>query len=112
MCRQRIQKIFLHQVDSGLGYTMPKLTECDQLSVTEMTQILIPLASIALLSVHSSLGSQLFISVCWHRPAIPNTVQTHTGEGLEGKKQRDKEERRRKKMWGTVKKWESHSMSL
>lgn len=36
MCTQRIYKIFLHQVHSGLEYTMSELTASVQLSVIEM----------------------------------------------------------------------------
>lgn len=54
MCIQRIYEISLPKVYSGLGYTMPKLTESGRLSIIEMTQIFIYLASVGLLLPHTS----------------------------------------------------------
>ena len=76
-----------------MGYKIPKLTKNSQLSVIELTQILLYLTAIGLLSAHPSSDSQYFINVFWHRPAIANTRYGV----LEGKRQREKEERRREK---------------
>lgn len=70
MYKPKIYKTFLHQVYSGLGYTVPKLTKSSQLPVTEMTQILIYLAAIGSLSAHLSSGSQYLINAFRHRLVI------------------------------------------
>lgn len=85
----------MHQVYSGLGYTMPRWIENDQLPVIKLTQILV---SIGLLSSHPLPVLQGFfkISVFCHRPTIPTVCKpgiNGVGEKRrEGRGTRKKEE--------------------
>lgn len=59
---------------------MRELTESDQLSVMETAQILN-----TCLYLDCFPQTLSFLSVSWHRSAVPNSLQTHVGAGLEGK---------------------------